>query len=55
MCLACVNKLYMNCCLKYSQHITDLPTELLVGEDKAFQPYGKLHITTPHHILNLEV
>lgn len=39
----------------YSPYYLDLPTELLVGQHKAFQPYGELHITAPHHVLDLEV
>ena len=35
--------------------LSDLPTELLVGQHKAFQPYGELHITASHHVLDLEV
>ena len=43
-------------CLKCaSPCISDLPTELLVGQHEAFQPNGELHITASHHVLDLEV
>lgn len=32
-----------------------LPAKLLMREHQSLQPNGELHITTAHHVLNLEV